>query len=252
MKRVAISFENVTKFYLKGAHYQPSFREWFGAIISGKTLYRPQDHFKALDSVSFEISRGSVVGFIGSNGAGKSTVLKLIANITYPNQGVLRISGSVAGLLELGTGFHEELTGEENVFVYGSILGLTKSQIKSIYPQIVSFSGLGEFMHMPVKHYSSGMYARLGFSVAIHVQPDILLIDEVLSVGDLSFKEKCMKFMREYCRDPKHTVIFVSHNSDNILQVCTEVIWIERGKIVGRGNPKKIINAYEKSQRKKR
>jgi len=249
MNEIALSFKGVTKRYFKGGHYQPTLREWLGAIFTSKNFQRPQ--FKALNKVSFEIEKGQVVGFIGSNGAGKSTILKLVLKITYPSEGEIAINGTAAGLLELNTGFHPELTGKENIFLYGSILGMSREKIKSIYPHVVKFSGLKDFMGMPIKHYSSGMLARLGFSVAIHIEPDILLIDEVLSVGDLAFQEKCMKFMTKYCQDPNHTVLFVSHNIESIKAICDRVIWIEHGKIREAGKTKETINAYIKYQRQK-
>ena len=249
MKKVAISFKQVTKHYFKGGHYQPTLREWLGAIFTSKTFQRPQ--FKALDKISFDIQKGQVVGFIGSNGAGKSTILKLALRITYPSQGTITINGSIAGLLELNTGFHPELTGKENIYLYASILGLSKEKIKKTYPYILKFSDLKNFINMPIKHYSSGMLARLGFSVAIHIEPKILLIDEVLSVGDLAFQEKCIKFMKNYCKNPQHTVIFVSHNLDNIRAICDRVIWIEQGKIMESGETEKVLQKYIKYQRNK-
>jgi ABC-type polysaccharide/polyol phosphate transport system ATPase subunit len=242
MNEIAVSFNQVTKRYFKGGRYQPTLREWLGTIVTGKSFQRPR--FKALDKVSFTIQKGKVVGIIGSNGAGKSTILKLISRITYPNEGKIEINGSVAGLLELGTGFHSELTGRENVFLYASILGLRKNKIEQIYPKIVEFAGIEDFMGMPIKHYSSGMLARLGFAVAIHIEPDILLIDEVLAVGDIAFQKKCMEFMMNYCNDPNHTVVFVSHNTDHIKMICDKVIWIENGGIKKCSLTKIVLDKY--------
>lgn len=249
MSKKVIKFKKVTKKYFKGGRYQPSFREWIYTLITGNSFQRPQ--FTALDNLSFSITKGQVVGFIGSNGAGKSTILKLISKITFPNNGQVTVSGSVAGLLELGTGFHPELTGKENVFLYASILGMKKKQIKKMYSQVVEFAGIKEFMDSPIKHYSSGMLARLGFSVASHIEPEILLIDEVLSVGDLAFQEKCMKFMKDYCKNPNHTVVFVSHHLENVKSICDRVIWIEHGEIVYDGTAKEVIPKYIKYQKKK-
>ena len=249
MKKVALSLNKVTKRYFKDGHYQPTLREWAGAIFTGESFQRPQ--FKALDRISFEVESGEVVGIIGSNGAGKSTILKLALKITFPTEGTVDINGTANGLLELNTGFHPELTGTENVYLYGSILGLSKSRLDHIYPHVVKFSGIKNFMNMPIKHYSSGMLARLGFSIAIHIEPEILLIDEILSVGDLAFQEKCMKFMKNYCRNPDHTVVFVSHNLENIRAICNQVIWIEHGKIIDQGETDKILNKYIKFQRDK-
>ena len=238
----AVEFSKVTKKYYKGGRYQPTFREWFGAIFGGEKFQRPK--FKALDSVSFSIKRGKVIGFLGSNGAGKSTVLKLISKITYPNSGRITVNGSVAGLLELGTGFHHELSGHENIYLYGAILGLSKNQVDDIYDEVVEFSGIRDFVDSPLKHYSSGMIARLGFSVAIHLKPDILLIDEVLAVGDLAFRDKCMNYMVEYCKDPDHTVVFISHDPENVKLICEEVIWLDHGKVVEIGKTSKVLKKY--------
>ena len=241
-QELAIEFDKVTKRYFKGKRYQPSFRDWMGAVATGKSFSKPT--FKALDNVSFKIKKGQVIGFIGSNGAGKSTLLKLMSRITAPNEGTIKMSGSVAGLLELGTGFHPELTGEENVFIYGSILGLKRKRIEELYPKIVDFAGISEFMDTPIKHYSSGMLARLGFSVAIHIEPDILLIDEVLAVGDMHFQKKCMKFMTDYCKDPRHTVVFVSHSNQNVRKICNELIWLEHGKVKKIGPTDELLKDY--------
>ncbi|OGD63334.1 hypothetical protein A2160_02510 [Candidatus Beckwithbacteria bacterium RBG_13_42_9] len=249
MKKIALSFNKVTKKYFKGGHYQPTLREWAGAIFTGKSFQRPQ--FKALNQISFAVQKGEVVGIVGSNGAGKSTILKMALKITFPNEGSVTINGTATGLLELNTGFHPELTGNENVYLYGSILGLSKERLDLIYPHVVKFSGLKGFMDMPIKHYSSGMLARLGFSIAIHVEPDILLIDEILSVGDLAFQEKCMKFMKNYCRNPNHTVVFVSHLLENIRAICTRVIWMEHGKVVESGKTNEVLKRYIKFQRGK-
>lgn len=246
MSDIAVIFRNVTKKYNKSGKYQPSLREWIAAITKEETFNKST--FKALDKMSFTIEKGKVVGFIGPNGAGKSTILKLLARITYPTSGEIEINGKVAGLLELGTGFHPELTGAENIELYGSIVGLSRKKIKSIFNQIVKFSGLEKFMDTPVRHYSSGMVARLGFSVAIHVEADILIVDEVLAVGDQAFQKKCMDYMINYCKDPKHTVIFVSHNLENVKQICEEVYWIDSGKIVANGSVNTIIKQYVSKQ----
>lgn len=246
MSKYAVVCKHVTKRYIKGQRYQPTLREWISLAVTQEYFKRPK--FKALDDVSFKIKKGQVVGFIGSNGAGKSTMLKIILKITRPNEGTVKTEGSVAGLLELGTGFHPELTGKENVYLYGAVLGLSRKQVDSIYDAVVDFAGLQEFMETPFKHYSSGMRARLGFAVSIHIEPDILLIDEVLAVGDMHFQNKCINYMKNYCRDPKHTVVFVSHNNDNVRAICDRVIWFENGKIKEEGDTKEILKRYEKFQ----
>ncbi|MFC1748549.1 ABC transporter ATP-binding protein [Pseudomonadota bacterium] len=246
MSQVAINFNQVVKKYYRGKRYQPSFREWIDAMFTGESFSRPK--FKALNKISFEIKKGQVVGFVGSNGAGKSTILKLMMKITYPNVGKVKVNGSVAGLLELGTGFHPALTGRENVFLYSSILGLKRVEVEQLYPKIVKFAGVSKFMDSPIKQYSSGMLARLGFAVAVHLNPDVLVIDEVLAVGDMAFQKKCMNFMRDYCSNPNHTVVFVSHNIENVRLICDQVIWIEEGKIVQQGDTKKVLKDYAKFQ----
>jgi len=247
--KVAVQFSQVTKKFYRGKRYQPSLVEWLDALFTGKSFDKPK--FKALDRVSFEIKKGQVLGFVGSNGAGKSTILKLVMKITYPNSGEVETQGSIAGLLELGTGFHGNLTGRENVYLYGSILGFSRARVREIYDDIVEFAGVEESMESPLKQFSSGMVARLGFAVAIHLNPDILVIDEVLAVGDMSFQEKCMRFMKDYCRDPKHTVLFVSHNVENVKMICDEVIWIEQGRVKKRGKTKTVVEEYIKFQRKR-
>lgn len=243
---IAIKIEHVTKRYFSGSNYQPNLLEWIEAIVTGNNFKRPQ--FKAIDDLSLTIKRGQVVGFIGSNGAGKSTLLKLINKITFPNEGTIEINGTVAGLLELGAGFHGELTGKENVQLYGTILGLSKEKIRKIYDDVVDFAGLHEFMDTPYRHYSSGMKARLAFSISIFVEPDILLIDEVLAVGDINFQKKCIKFMKNYCKDPNHTVIFVSHQNQNVKAICDHLVWLEHGKIKTQGPTDKILKEYIKFQ----
>jgi ABC-type polysaccharide/polyol phosphate transport system ATPase subunit len=245
----AIIFDHVSKQYYKGGKYLPSLREWLGNLTTGKAFQR--EVFEALHDLSFTIGKGQVVGFVGSNGAGKSTILKLISKISYPTKGTITNHGNIAGLLELGAGFHPELSGKENLYLYASILGLKRKQIDKIYDNVLEFSGISEFIDMPLKHYSSGMMARLGFSVSIHIEPEILLIDEVLAVGDLAFQEKCMNFMKSYCRDPRHTVVFISHDPKNVLSICDRVIWLEHGKIVKDGTAEKVMKEYIDFQKKR-
>lgn len=248
-KKPAIIFDKVTKRYYKGGRYQPTLREWLGTIVGGTPFQRPE--FLCLDEVSFTVARGKVLGIVGSNGAGKSTILKIIARVTYPNNGKVIVNGDVGGVLALGTGFHPELTGHENVYLSGAIMGFSKNKVDRIYNKVVGFSGLRDFMDTPIKHYSSGMMARLGFSVAIHIQPEILLIDEILAVGDISFRKKCLAFMKSYCKDPKRTVLFVSHSEGSIKSLCDHVLWLEKGKIIMQGSTTKVLPQYLKTQEDK-
>ncbi len=208
------------------------------------------DHktFWALDNANFEIGHGENVGIIGMNGAGKSTLLKILSRITEPTAGVARIDGRVGALLEVGTGFHAELTGRENVFLYGSILGMPKEEIARKFDAIVEFAGIPEFIDTPVKRYSSGMYVRLAFAVAAHLEPEILLLDEVLAVGDLAFQRKCMDFAKNL-QQRNATILFVSHNMHSIKTMCERVIYLKKGKVMFDGPTDKGIEEYEKDCR---
>jgi lipopolysaccharide transport system ATP-binding protein len=186
--------------------------------------------FWALRNVSFEVEDGEVVGIVGRNGAGKSTLLKLLSRITAPSEGTARIRGRVGSLLEVGTGFHPELSGRENIFFNGAILGLKKCEIRARFDEIVEFAGVAEFLDVPIKRYSSGMTMRLAFSVAAHLEPEIMIVDEVLAVGDVDFQKKCLGKMREVAGSGR-TVLFVSHNMNAVMQLCSRVIWLERGNV---------------------
>ncbi|HEY8827877.1 MAG TPA: ABC transporter ATP-binding protein, partial [Jatrophihabitantaceae bacterium] len=201
------------------------------------------DEFWALKDVSFEIPKGSTFGLIGENGSGKSTLLKCIARILVPNHGKVVTTGSLAALLELGSGFHPELSGRENVYLNGSILGMSKAQITDKFDEIVDFAGIHEFIDQPVKNYSSGMYVRLGFSVAINVDPDILLVDEVLSVGDANFQEKCMEKFADFRRSGK-TVVIVSHAMGSLRNLCDEAAWLKHGELVDVGDTNELVESY--------
>lgn len=201
------------------------------------------DVFQALNDVSFEIEQGSVVGIIGKNGAGKSTLLKVISRITAPTSGFIRMKGRVASLLEVGTGFHPELTGRENVYLNGAILGMSRREVARKFEQIVEFAEIGEFIDTPVKRYSSGMYVRLAFSVAAHLEPEILLIDEVLAVGDANFQKKCMGRMQEVGREGR-TILFVSHNMTAISSICSKTIHIHDGRVEAFAETGQVIQNY--------
>ena len=203
--------------------------------------------FWAVDDVSFDLSRGEILGIIGSNGAGKSTLLKLINGIFFPDKGRITVKGLLGALNEIGAGFHPMLTGKENVYINAAILGIPRKKVDRKFKGIVDFSGIGDFINMPVKFYSSGMHARLGFSVAVHMDADILLVDEVLAVGDQEFQEKSMKHMVELMRANK-AVIIISHSLYRIESLCNRVIWIEKGRIITAGPAKEVIKAYLDSQ----
>ncbi len=200
----------------------------------------------ALKDINFEVNQGEVFGIIGPNGSGKSTLLKILSKITYPTSGKAILRGKVSSLLEVGTGFHPELTGRENIYLNGSILGMKRAEIKKKFDEIVDFSGVEQFIDTPVKHYSSGMYVRLAFSVAAFLEPDILLVDEVLSVGDMSFRQKSMGKMNEVAQSGR-TVLFVSHNLNAIKSLCKNGMYLEYGKIKDFGNIHLIVNNYENS-----
>lgn len=201
------------------------------------------DEFWALRDISFDVAAGSTVGLIGHNGSGKSTLLKIIGGILSPNSGYVQRRGRLAALLELGAGFHGDLTGRENVYLNASILGLSKSQTEAYFDEIVDFSGIEQFIDTQVKFYSSGMYVRLAFAVAVHVDPEILLIDEVLAVGDEPFQRKCMDKIKEFQRDGR-TLVFVTHGLDQIRQLCDRVIMLEKGEMVVDGTPVDAIRAF--------
>ncbi len=211
-----------------------------GSLISDLT---PGETFTALDSVSFEVARGSTFGVIGENGSGKSTLLKLVAGITKPSRGSLTVHGRVSALIELGAGFHPEISGRENVMINGIMLGLTRREVENRFDEIVAFAELEDFIDAPVKNYSSGMYMRLGFAVAIHVEPDVLLIDEVLAVGDEAFTRKCLDKIAEFHRRGR-TIVFVTHSLGLVEKMCDDVVWLCNGKVAGHGDPRRVVDAY--------
>lgn len=205
-----------------------------------------REEFWALKDVSFEVKQGDVVGIIGRNGAGKSTLLKVLSRITEPTKGRIRITGRVASLLEVGTGFHQELTGRENIYLNGAILGMSKSEIKRKFDEIVAFSEIEKFLDTPVKRYSSGMYVRLAFAVAAHLEPEILIVDEVLAVGDAQFQKRCLGKMQDVSKKEGRTVLFVSHNMVAVQNLCERTIWLNEGRIIANGEPATLVNDYLK------
>ncbi|HTW08648.1 MAG TPA: ABC transporter ATP-binding protein [Acidimicrobiales bacterium] len=216
------------------------------ATLKGAVMRRRRarvDIFWALDDISFEVYQGSTTGLIGENGSGKSTMLKCLAKILKPDGGSVTTTGKLSALLELGAGFHPELTGRENVFLNGAILGLKTKELQARFDSIVDFAGIGRFIDEPVKNYSSGMYVRLGFSVAINVEPDVLLVDEVLAVGDEAFQRKCLERFAELKANGK-TVIIVSHSMQSVVTMCDHAIWFKKGKKMADGNPRDVVEAY--------
>jgi ABC-type polysaccharide/polyol phosphate transport system ATPase subunit len=240
----AVVAEGVTKVYRRFLH-QHQFRTLKSALLTGSLItdLRPDETFTALDGVSFEVPRGSTFGVIGENGSGKSTLLKLLAGITKPTRGALRVDGRISALIELGAGFHPEISGRENVAINGIMLGLTRREVDERFDAIVDFAELREFIDAPVKTYSSGMYMRLGFSVAIHVDPDVLLIDEVLAVGDEAFTRKCLDKIGEFRRRGK-TILLVTHSLGLVEKMCDEALWLRHGRQAGLGDPKRVVDAY--------
>jgi len=240
----AVQVQDVFKFYKKYAD-RHKFLTIKSALVN-KTLFgdlEVGERFEALRGVSFDVKSGQTLGIIGENGSGKSTLLKILAGISKPTAGTVVTQGRISALIELGAGFHPEISGRENIFINGVILGLSRKQIQEKYDEIVRFAELEEFIDNPVKSYSSGMFMRLGFSIAINVNPDILLVDEVLAVGDASFVPKCLDKINEFRRHDK-TIIYVSHDLATVERICDDVIWVKKGKIEMRGYPKRVTDAY--------
>ena len=238
-----ITVDNVSMRFRMDKNKTTSLKEWVVTHLLGKQQY---EEFSALSDVSFEVKRGEIVGIIGRNGAGKSTLLKVISGIFKPTSGKVVTAGRVAPMLELGSGFDMELSGHDNIFLNGAILGFSEEFLKSKYGEIVAFSELGEFIDMPLKTYSSGMLARLAFSVATMIEPEILIVDEILAVGDAAFQEKSRARMMELMSGGT-TVLFVSHSMNQIREMCERVIWLEHGIIKKIGNANVVCDAYEQS-----
>ncbi|TSA33776.1 MAG: ABC transporter ATP-binding protein, partial [Verrucomicrobiaceae bacterium] len=220
---------------------------WVGKSFSGSqtaSRHQPPQEFWALRNVTFDVRRGEVVGIIGRNGAGKSTLLKILSRITEPTEGRIGLKGRVASLLEVGTGFHPELSGRENVFLNGAVLGMKHAEVRRKFDEIVAFAGVEQFLDTPVKRYSSGMYVRLAFAVAAHLEPEILIVDEVLAVGDSEFQKKCLDKMREVT-DGGRTVLFVSHNLSAVASLCNRAVYLKSGEIVMTGESGAVIAKYQ-------
>ena len=242
---IDVNFDNVSKRYRipRAEDGSTSRNPLTRKIVS---FWRGPQEFYALREVSFEVGRGEALGIIGRNGAGKSTVLKLLSNITLPTFGEIRISGRLSALIEIGSGFHPELTGRENVFLNGSILGMRRSEIGRKLNDIIEFAGVRQFIDTPVKHYSSGMYVRLGFSIAAHLEPHILLLDEVLTVGDASFQEKCINRILELKRSGT-TIVFISHDLGSVERLCERTLLLDGGRLVADGPSREVIARYRHS-----
>jgi len=246
MSDVAIKVENLSKVYKIGAQRSGSLRESLAdkwQQVTGKKTEAAQD-FWALRDLSFQIKQGEAVGILGKNGAGKSTLLKILSRITEPAKGRIEINGRVASLLEVGTGFHPELSGRENVYLNGTILGMTRREIKAKFDEIIDFSGVEQFIDTPVKYYSSGMYVRLAFAVAAHLEPEILIIDEVLAVGDAEFQKKCLDKMEDVTRNHGRTVLYVSHSLWTVKRLCSVGIVLNRGKLQMIANASEACEYY--------
>ncbi|MEA5575025.1 ABC transporter ATP-binding protein [Anabaena sp. UHCC 0451] len=256
MSDTVIRVENLGKKYIIGHQKQERYTalrdvvsnqiKSLGSFIHPKSeVENPNvEEFWALKDVSFEIKQGDRVGIIGRNGAGKSTLLKILSRITEPTVGRIKIKGRVASLLEVGTGFHPELTGRENIFLNGAILGMSKVEIKRKFDEIVAFAEVEKFLDTPVKRYSSGMYVRLAFAVAAHLEPEILIVDEVLAVGDAAFQKKCLGKMEDVSKGEGRTVLFVSHNMGAINQLCEDAIWLDQGKLIVHQSTENVVSRY--------
>ena len=259
----AISIEQVSKLYRLGEIGTGSLahdvNRWWHKVrgnedpylkigqTNDRTIKGDSDYVYAIQDVSFEVKQGGALGIIGRNGAGKSTLLKILSRVTTPTSGQIKVRGRIASLLEVGTGFHPELTGRENIFLNGAILGMRKAEIRAKFDEIVDFSGCERYIETPVKRYSSGMYVRLAFAVAAHLEPEILIVDEVLAVGDVEFQKKCLGKMKDVAGDGR-TVIFVSHNMSAVATLCDTAIWMQHGKLIKSGSARDLVCEYMEGQ----
>ena len=254
MSNIVIEATDVSKLYRLGVTGTGSFRQdvkrWWTTRLTSREepFFHTSDatatEVWALKNISFQIGRGEVWGIIGDNGAGKSTLLKIISRIIQLTSGRVRGKGTIGSLLEVGTGFHPELTGRENVFISGYLLGMNKAQIKQKFDEIVDFSGIEKFIDTPVKRYSSGMYVRLAFSVAAHLEPDILIMDEVLAVGDIAFQKKSLDKMQQVANDSHRTILFVSHSMQAVNHLCQHAMWLQQGRLMSMGAANEVVNSY--------
>ena len=250
MAKKLIEAENISKYYRLGVLGSRSFKEdlrdwWAGKNKKGLDPEpESSQHIWALQDICFDVSQGEVLGLIGKNGAGKSTLLKIISRITLPTTGRIRGNGRIASLLEVGTGFHGELTGRENIYLNGHIMGMKKKEIDRKFDEIIEFSGVARFLDTPVKRYSSGMYVRLAFAVAAHLDPEILIIDEVLAVGDVEFQLKCLDKIKSISREEGKTILFVSHNIQTVRNTCNRALVLDKGRIIASGDSESVLASY--------
>ena len=256
MSETVIKIENVKKQYRLGAigggTLQGDLQSWWARVrgkedpnsVIGSKAHGKNERFLALDGINLEIKKGERLGIIGHNGAGKSTLLKLLSRVTAPTEGTISVKGRISSMLEVGTGFHGELTGRENIYLNGAILGMSKSEIDRKIDQIIEFSECGQFIDTPVKRYSSGMYVKLAFSVAAHLDSEILVMDEVLAVGDIAFQQKCLNKMQEVAEGEGRTILYVSHNMNTVQQLCNRCVVMDHGKIVFDGDVSTAISIY--------
>ena len=242
-ENIVVSVNDVTVRFNMASEKIDNLKEYFVKLVKKELLFQ---EFFALKDVSFEVKRGEAWGLVGTNGSGKSTLLKLICGILKPYQGTVEINGSIAPLIELGAGFDGELTATENIYLNGAVLGYSKDFMDQHYDEIVEFAELRDFMNMPIKNYSSGMAARLGFAIATIVRPEILIVDEVLAVGDAAFQEKCQKRMQEMLAGGT-TLLFVSHSIDDVKLLCDHAIWLNRGNVMMKGEAEAVCDAYMRS-----
>jgi lipopolysaccharide transport system ATP-binding protein len=263
MAETVIEVQNISKIYKLGQIGSGSLRRdlnnWWKTSVTKQNdpyLLDPGAHqtseheLWALKNVSFEVKQGEALGIVGSNGSGKSTLLKIVSRIVKPSSGFVRGTGKVSSILEVGTGFHPELTGRENIYISGYTLGMTKAEIQSKFDEIVDFSGIEKFLDTPIKRYSSGMYVRLAFAVVAHLEPDILIVDEVLAVGDADFQKKCLGKMREVSHREGRTVLFVSHHMQAINNLCSKALWLQQGEVKAFGECSAVVNKYLTSVQK--
>lgn len=246
-KNIIVDVKNIDIEFNIASERISSMKEYFIKTLKGVISY---NKFKALDNVSFTMNKGESIALIGLNGCGKSTLLKTIAGVLKPSKGTVKVYGNIAPLIELGAGFDPDLTGEENVFLNGAILGHDKETMNSYYDSIVEFSELGPFMATPVKNYSSGMLARLGFAIATIGNPDLLIVDEALSVGDFRFQEKCIKRIKNLLNNGT-SLLFVSHSINQVKEICKRSIWIEKGTVIKDGSTQKVADEYIKTNKNK-
>lgn len=244
MKDYVVKVENATVRFNMATENIDNLKEYFVKLVQGKLMFQ---EFLALKNISFEIKRGEAWGIIGTNGSGKSTLLKLISGILKPYKGSVEVNGSIAPLIELGAGFDMNLTARENIYLNGTLLGHTKKFMEEHFDEIVDFAELWDFLDVPMKNYSSGMQARLGFAVATMVRPDILIVDEILAVGDYKFTQKCNARMREML-DSGTTLLLVSHSIDDVKTMCNRAVWIDKGNMMMQGDAQEVCDAYMKAQ----